>query len=417
LLFAAVTLALTPAALPGVWRNYNEVFDLAKVGPSVVAATNGGLIEETGGRWRSLLSPAGLREIGGLPPLTVQLSDTRAYSLRGRDWTQIPELPSRNRSLETGLLLSPTEGWPLREMPKPAATVYSLILDQQGVLAGTSAGLMRWNASAWIPVGPPSALPLPRPNGLAEIGKDYLIGGLGGLYLGRPGAWKQVSTQPVRQILGESDEAWVVYGSGAVDKVVPSQDQLFPDVWYGAARRPWVSCVAEIGKTLVFGGQGGWIEHGKEVTETYPKELDGDVVLAIEGREAVRWVGTQRSGLWRFGSGQTKRWNPGNGLTDPWVTSLCRVPPKGLMVGTMTGGLFLLDGDTIRPVECPTKRITSLAIWKGHLVVGAMDGAWLKEVASWRKLETDGEETTALTVLPSRVLAVTTASGVHFLAL
>ena len=76
------------------------------------------------------------------------------------------------------------------------------------------------------------------------------MGGLGGLYLGYPHNWQQVSKAPVRQVLSVGSDAWVVYGSGAVDKLSPVEDKRFPDVWYGSAQRPW-SCVSTVGDTLL----------------------------------------------------------------------------------------------------------------------------------------------------------------------
>ena len=76
-------------------------------------------------------------------------------------------------------------------------------------------------------------------------------------------------------------------------------------------------------------------------------------------------------------------------------TSLCLQSPKGLIVGTATEGLFVLNGDAIHPVQSPTRRITKLCLWRGRLVVGGMDGAWVEASGGWDQLPTDCEETTA----------------------
>jgi hypothetical protein len=252
-------------------------------------------------------------------------------------------------------------------------------------------------------------MPLQRPNAIAKIGSRYLIGGLGGLYLGQPGAWSKVSGEPVRQLLPVQDGAWIVYGSGAVDRIEPETDRLYPDVLFGSARRPWASCAALLDGVVAFGGQGGWIEHGNELTDLYPPELDGDVVMAIAGRGNVRWIGTQKSGLFEFERGRVLRWNPGNGLSDPWVTCL-QMTSEGLVVGTATKGLFLLRHGQIRPVDSPTQRVTKLLAWRGKLVVGGMDGAWVGKSGAWKALQTGGEETTSLQKADGR-LVVTTAAG------
>ena len=56
------------------------------------------------------------------------------------------------------------------------------------------------------------------------------------------------------------------------------------------------------------------------------------------------------------------------------------------------------------------RRVTALGEWKGRLVVGGMDGAWVREGAGWRVLPTGGEETTSVSAVGGG-LAVTTAAG------
>ncbi|HWD39428.1 MAG TPA: hypothetical protein VG944_11305 [Fimbriimonas sp.] len=397
MLIAALILSQAPNVASGAWRSYEEVFDLARAGDTVYAATNGGLLRREGEQWKPVESPSALRAITSTSPLTVALADTRSFALVNGCWKPDGATGLSPKSVELAGL---------------STHVYCYL----DAFAGTSDGLYEKVEGSWSRVSLPSDLPVQRPNGLAQIGKRFLVGGLGGLYMGTPGHWDQVSKEPVRQLFSVGQEAWVVYGSGAVDKLAPDEDKLFPDVWYGSAQRPWSACIGSVDDTLLFGGNGGWIERGKEVSEVYPPELDSDVVVAIAGRGSTRWVATQASGLFRYGAGKVRRWNPGNGLTDPWVTALCLDPPRGLMVGTATEGLFALNGDEVRSLDCPTKRITRLCLWSGRLVVGAMDGAWVRHGSDWEKLPTDGEETTALTALEDGSLAVSTASGIHFVS-
>jgi len=145
--------------------------------------------------------------------------------------------------------------------------------------------------------------------------------------------------------------------------------------------------------------------------ERFPPELAKDVVTAIAGRDGVRWIGTEQSGVIRFGSAGIRRWNPGNGLTDTWVTSLCRIP-AGLVVGTMHAGLFEIVGDRIKAISSPTQRVTQVTLWSGQLVAGGMDGSWILRGARWMALPTHGEETTSIGEVGGR-LTITTATSVY----
>jgi len=170
-----------------------------------------------------------------------------------------------------------------------------------------------------------------------------------------------------------------------------------------------------MGKLMLLGGLGGWAEHTDPLTEYYPPELAKDVVTAIAGRDRIRWVGTEQSGVLRFGQLGVHRWNPGNGLEDAWVTSLCKTP-AGLVVGTLHSGLFIIVGDKIKRFPSPTMRVTQLGVWKGALVVGGMNGAWIRHGNAWNSLKTNGEETTSIIQIERERLAITTASGVYLLS-
>ncbi|RYG47951.1 hypothetical protein EON79_05900, partial [bacterium] len=312
------------------------MFDLAIADGGVVAATNGGLVRFDGARWAAAASPAGLRSIEGFRPLSFLLADGRRVAG--------PSKGARGRSLREGLILDPGAAWPQVGIGRPPAYPYCVLKSGGTVFAGTSAGLYRGEAGCWRRERLPSRLPVSRPNGIAQVGGTYIVGGLGGLFIGQPGDWKPVSDAAIRQIRGYGKEVWVVHGSGALDKLEPQTDRLFPDVLTGAAKRPWTASVGRTGSTMLLGGHGGWAERAAALKESYPPEIAGDVVTAIAGHDAVRWVGTQKSGVLRFGNGPIRRWNPGTGLPDTWITALLPTP-EGLLVATASRGLYRIVGD------------------------------------------------------------------------
>lgn len=406
MVLAVISLLLLGQEKKGVlWRNFEEVFDLAADGQAVLAATNGGLLREG----VPVDSPSGLRTIECVRPLIVGLADGRRLRLEGTRWVPTAE-GVRPRDLSLGMILDPGNPWPLGE--PPPAHPYAALRAGATDYAGTADGLYQREQGVWTRVRLPSDLPLARPNGIAQVGRVYVVGGLGGLFVGRPGAWRPVSDAAIRQVATVGVEVWAVHGDGAVDKVDPLTDRLYPDVLSGNTRRPWTSCVGANVDQPLFGGQGGWAERGE--AGRYPTELKDDVATAITGRASVRWVGTQKTGLLRFDGRGVRRWNPGNGLPDTWVTALA-LTPTGLLVGTARRGLFRVVGDRISSVKAPTDRVTAVTHWQGRAVVGGMDGAWVAVGQTWRPLATKGEETTSLNVLRDG-LAVTTAAGVYFFA-
>lgn len=416
---AALVLLHTAGSAPAVWRNYEEIFDLANVGGGVLAATNGGLVEYDGSAWKPVPSPSGLRSIDQIRPLEVTTASGRTFVQDGQTWSSCIE-GGRVHDLSSGIGIDPRHTWPtVQQMLKidvpapPPAHAYSLLQRWSEYFAGTSDGLYRNTGGEWRRQFLPTQMPLSRPNGVAEVNGTFVVGGLGGLFVGRPGDWKQAAGDAIRQIYRVGTDVWVVHGNGALDKIDPNGDQLYPDLLSGNSRRPWTSCVAQCGNFLLFGGMGGWSEWKDSISEKFPPEIASDIVTAIAGRDEIRWVGTEKSGIVRFGPTGVHRWNPGNGLTDTWVTSLCRTP-SGLVVGTLHAGLFRIFGDKIAPLSSPTQRVTQLGLLKGALVVGGMDGAWIHRGAKWAALGTHREETTSITQAEGR-LAITTASGIYFL--
>jgi hypothetical protein len=408
-----------------VWRNYEEVFDLAVSDHGLLAATNGGLLELESGRWVAVPSPTGLRSIVTLAPLAVDTASGKSFRVRWPD-TAVDQRGSERERAAWRQVADTQNGRPdtlkaapgRRTLSSPLAGVtghvYAKLESGGASYAGTSNGLWRGRGGSWTREALPSKLPgsLSRPNGLAVVSGQYVIGGLGGFFTGRPGDWTEISADAIRQVCAQDGQAWVVHGNGALDRVDVATGRLYPDILAGAAPRAWTSCIGQAGKTLLFGGQGGWVERSNTLVPHFPPELKDDVVLSITGRDTVRWIGTEQSGVLRFGPTGIHRFNPGNGLTDTWVTSLL-LTPSGLFVGTLHAGLFRIVGDRVEPLSSPTRRVTQLGLWNGALVVGGMDGAWIRSGPSWKPLGTGSEETTCVSTEGHR-LVVTTVAGVYF---
>jgi len=234
-----------------------------------------------------------------------------------------------------------------------------------------------------------ASLPFARVHGLSKVGSDWLVGGLRGLSLGHAGAWEQSSGQSVRQITEAFGGDWVLYGSGSVDKIDPKSKQLYYDVFHEAVKRPWVASMAASNGVLLCGTQGGWIERTpKGITERYPKELGAKPVEAIARGAGATWLGTQ-DGLFRVSGSQVKRFGLASGLADLWITGL--LPSgKDMIAGLADGGLARVSGNLATPIPSPSKKVRFLLRWNGYLVVGALDGTWIRRGDEWFRL-TDGE--------------------------
>ena len=243
-------------------------------------------------------------------------------------------------------------------------------------------------------------MPFERVTGVSRSGAKWLVGGLRGLVLGKPGGpWQSASGQSVKQMLAAGEGTWVVYGNGAVDKVDLKTCQLYYDVLQAGAKRPWVASAYLSGKDVLLGGQGGWIVKSPSgLTETYPPELNGRPVTAIARTKGTLWVGTQDALFRQVGSKLT-RFGFASGMPDVWVTAILP-SEETVVVGLASGGLVRIVGDKAQAVPCPSLRVRLLYRWKGNLVLGALDGAWLRSGAEWQRLsdreatfveEVDGE--------------------------
>ncbi|MBI1756801.1 MAG: hypothetical protein HYR64_06815 [Fimbriimonas ginsengisoli] len=254
-----------------------------------------------------------------------------------------------------------------------------------------------------------AGLPCARVHGIARSGSKWLVGGLQGLFLGQKGDWKRVSQQAVRQIVKLKGDCWVLYGGGSVDKVVLSSDRLYYDVFQDGVKRPFASSLAVEGSTLLCGSLGGWFERGpRRSMERYLKEMGRQPVTALARTPTTTWLGTQ-NGLFIVRRGKTTRLGLGAGLPDPWITALA---PFGdsVLAGLSDGGLALCKASAVRMVSSPSKSVRSLLSWKGLLVLGALDGSWVRSGRNWFRLA--NSECTCLTAVGSELL-VGTPTSVH----
>lgn len=250
-------------------------------------------------------------------------------------------------------------------------------------------------------------LPFPRVRAIAKTGDQWLLGGSQGLVLGRPGErWKTVSDQSVRQILTLENESWVLYGNGSVDKLDLQDDRLFFDVLNGAVKRPQASALAQTKNGLTIGLYGGFVCKSplNNLTETYPDLLNGQPITALCEWQGRLVLGTQ-SGLYVYPHQERtkqplQKYSFTQGLPDVWVTALLPLSDR-LFVATASGGLVTLKDDKIEPVPCPSKRIRSLALWNGKVVVGALEGCFAQDAndqsSTWQQLAS--EEATCLQVI------------------
>lgn len=423
-----------------VWRSHVEVYALARSGKSLYAATSGGVLQQDGD---SLWQPVGTNAPTGLRSLLTDgllrgvTADGKVFAFKNNVWVAYgkadppakldivpPAGSGAVASAKTGDLVSfwgaknlyrQTGGSWRSEMPRsPTDGDYALLLDGDTLMAGTNQGLWAYYRNRWQRQVLPGELPVARVQGLAQADGKWLVGGLTGLFMGTPGHWESISTDPVRQIASYGGAVWALYGSGAVEKLEPGKDRRYPDLLHGAVKRPWTSVLSVSEDRFLAGGLGGWVEKTEDGWEEhYPWMLKDQVVTAIAADGSNQWVGTQTGGLYRFEKLHVLHWTPAQGLGDLWVTSLAKTP-SGMAVGTSGAGVFVIGkNDKVRPIRTPSKRIRHLTSVNGHLVVGALEGAWVSSGSKWEVLPTNGEETTdLLSTGPS--LTVLTSAGVYF---
>lgn len=279
----------------------------------------------------------------------------------------------------------------------PGALAVYCLLESGGTLyAGTTDGVFARKDDAWVPEQIDAGLPTARFQGAAVVGGVWVAGGPAGLFRGLKGDWLQWDDRPVRQVVIRDEEPWVLFGDGSVDKVDINTNRRVSNVLLGAAKRPWASCLGLDGDTVLFGGQGGWVEKtSKGVVERRPAELERETVTAVARQAGRTYLGTQQTGLWEFGGATLRNWGIPAGMEDSWVT--CVLPLNGAVyVGTANGGIYSLrDGRLVR-FPAPTKRVTCLAASNGRLAAGGMDGAWVRMASGWVALLPQPVEATCI---------------------
>ena len=236
-------------------------------------------------------------------------------------------------------------------------------------------------------------LPFERITGISIKDSKWVVASMRGLSIGAPGStWENVNKRAVRRMVSDPLFTWVLYGDGGVDKLDVASDRLYYDVFQGAVKRPWVSSISVEKGGLVFGGLGGWfVKNGNmPIRQSYPDVLKGKQVLCVEAVGSEKLVGTQ-DGLFVVDAKATKRLGFGAGLGDTWITSIVTLDGS-VLVGTYTGGLYSYRGSKLTKVDTPSQKVVSLSVWKGNLVLGGLDGSWLRTGSKWQNL-TQGETT------------------------
>lgn len=409
-----------------------EVYAVGEAGGHIFAATSAGVVDTLDGhvyRTVGAILPGRVRQMdvaGGR--LVASDAEGRSASFDGVRWADVAgktvkkELPAMSAPPGSGgAFLSAVSGdggaalysfWGAKSLYRkrndsweraierpPAAGDYNLAEIDSKLLAATSDGLWSWDSKTWSRIDLPHGLPIVRVHGLARTSAGSLmVGGPDGLWLRDKGGWRSLSQEPVRRIVGAGAAVWVVYGSGAADKLESDRDRLLSDVLMGAVRRPWCSALSVEGDRVLFGLNGGWVERaGGKQQERYLQEMAGDVVTAFASDGTVRFVGTQKNGLFAVNGAQAKRIGPAQGLPDTWVTAL-QAQRKNVFVGTAAAGLWEVHGAGVRAVPCPTTMISALTVWGDSLVVGGAHGAWMRTERGWIEFNTDGQETCAFSV-------------------
>ena len=383
------------------WTCRSEVYELVWQNSALFARTSGGIFKIENGR---------VIQVENLPAVPrrheVPVSGDGAF-LSATVMHQGKTLAS----YWGGKSIFAYEGGELTRMfdRPPAEGDYSMASGNEALYIGTNRGLYRREADVWRVVDLGGELPFARIHGIAKIGNEFIIGGPDGLAIGTPRKWNFVSREAVRQIAKVGSDAWILYGSGALDKLA-SDGKLHSDVLYGAAKRPWTSAVGVSADGLLLGGQGGWSIKGGAFVETYPPEMAGEVVTAIANHHGILYAGTQGKGLAAISKGKITWINPGNGLADTWITALVSFRDK-FYAATATAGLYEIAVTKTRKIPTPSNKLRHLAVFNGSLVIGAIDGAWKQVGAGWTKMNTKALETTCLSVIDKK-LWIGTPSGI-----
>lgn len=424
---SAIVLALVSCSGPSltaVYSCHEEVRWLGEQDGVLLAGTGGGLLK---------LAEKGWVEVEPRVPCTVvrydegsvttptgavmrQLGDewrvVGRTSILGTGDTVSCETPLGKVETSLGNHELQLEGATARPAP-PAEKVYALRWHEGRLWAGTSDGLWTESSQGWKRERLPSNLPAQRLHGLAIQSKKWLVGGPDGLWDGLPGEWRMIDPRPVRQIVSFAEVQWVLFGDGSVDKLDLAADKRYDSVLHGAVKRPWSSTLAA-GDTLLFGGMGGWAEKSSEKTsETRPKELGGEVVTSLLTSRGATYLDTQAAGVFRFSDGRTTNTSLLEGLRDTWVTSLAEVSGS-VLVGTSNGGLSRLAGNRAEPVATPSQSINHMVVWRGRLVIGGIEGAWISDQGEWKRLGPEATETTGLAPAGGDLFVLTPYGAYHY---
>lgn len=172
---------------------------------------------------------------------------------------------------------------------------------------------------------------------------------------------------------------YVLQNYGAVDRF--DGDKWEKNVFSMLPRGSNVSLLVSDGKRIYAGQWGGWSEFdGKTWSHRLRNpSMQGHQVTCLLPDGDTLWVGLQGLGLAQVDESTGDiTWNDERkGLSDDWVTRLCKVGDR-LYAGTFYGGLaYYEDGKWTVLTKLKTQRINDIVPdGKGGVLVAAVSGVW-----------------------------------------
>ncbi len=242
-----------------------------------------------------------------------------------------------------------------------------------------------------------SSFPASKVTGLDRKGDQWLVGSTTGVYLGSIGGkWKQLTKSNVKYMLQVDDQTLALCTDGRLDRFkIPSESVMF-DVVSITAKRPWVTSACVAAKVQIWGMEGGYVHRSLRGSPAFTlPNLKGVTVSAVAYRQGTSYLGTANGIYSAKGKVATKI----SGYSGS-VSSLLQMV-DGIYIGSASTGLSVYSNNKVGAVACPTKKIRLLRSWRSNLVVGAADGAWVRDGGKWTRLT--NQECTFINVIEDRL--------------